>query len=61
MEDAENLPALDGSAPPDWKWLALFAPPEGREREWRAWLAQAAHEEDLSVLRYWAQRADRAA
>src|SRR5205807_294917 len=24
-----------------WKWRALFAPPEGSEREWRAWLGAA--------------------
>ena len=61
MENTGPLAALTESLPPEWKWVALFQAPEGYEREWRAWLAQAGHQEDLAVLRYWAQRADQAA
>jgi hypothetical protein len=42
--------------PPDWKWLALFDPPAGHERQWRAWLAEAQRAEEAATLSYWAQR-----
>jgi hypothetical protein len=61
MADSTPLTALTASLPPEWKWHALFSIPEGYEREWRAWLAEAVHSEDLNLLRYWATRADRAA
>jgi hypothetical protein len=61
MENQGSLAGSTASLPPEWKWLALFQVPEGYERVWPAWLAQAAHQEDLAVLRYWAQRADQAA
>ena len=61
MADTTPLTALTESLPPEWKWLALFQAPEGYEREWRSWLAEAVHAEDLSLLRYWAKRADKAA
>ena len=38
-----------------WKWRALFAPPEGFEREWRAWLGSAQKAEEETLLRYWAK------
>lgn len=47
-----NVPTL----PPMWKWVALFAPPAGYEREWRAWLAQAQQAEEQARLAYWARR-----
>ena len=61
MADSTPLTALAAQLPPDWKWAALFHEPDGYEREWRAWLAEAVHAEDLSLLHYWAQRADKAA
>jgi hypothetical protein len=61
MEDKTPLTELAAQLPPDWKWVALFHTPEGFEREWRAWLGAAVHEEDLSLLRWWGQRADQAA
>jgi hypothetical protein len=61
MENTTPLTDLAAQLPPDWKWVALFHAPEGFEREWRAWLGAAVHEEDLSLLRWWGQRADRAA
>lgn len=57
----EPVDRIDRPASPDWKWTALFHAPEGFEREWRAWLGAAVHEEDLSLLRWWGQRADQAA
>jgi hypothetical protein len=47
-----NVPTL----PPMWKWEALFSPPAGHEREWRAWLAQAQQAEEQATLAYWARR-----
>jgi hypothetical protein len=61
MADSTPLIALTASLPPEWKWIALFNVPEGYEREWRGWLAEAVHAEDLSLLRFWAKRADKAA
>jgi hypothetical protein len=55
------LTELTDQLPSDWKWVALFHAPEGFEREWRSWLGAAVHEEDLSLLRWWGQRADQAA
>jgi hypothetical protein len=53
MADKSPLTELTDQLPPDWKWIALFHAPEGFEREWRAWLGAAVHEEDLSLLRWW--------
>ncbi|HZS15673.1 MAG TPA: hypothetical protein VFC09_13840 [Candidatus Dormibacteraeota bacterium] len=54
MEPLQNsVPTL----PPMWKWVALFTPPPGYEREWRAWLAQAQKAEEDATLLYWAKRA----
>jgi len=61
MADPSPLTELAAQLPPDWKWVALFHAPDGFEREWRAWLGVAVHEEDLSLLRWWGQRADQAA
>jgi hypothetical protein len=61
MADKSPLTELTDQLPPDWKLVALFHAPEGFEREWRAWLGAAVHEEDLSLLRWWGQRADQAA
>ena len=61
MADKSPLTELTAQLPPEWKWAALFHAPEGFEREWRAWLGAATHEEELSLLRWWGQRADRAA
>jgi len=61
MADRSPLNELAEQLPPDWKWTALFRAPEGFEREWRAWLGAAVHEEDLSLLRWWGQRSDQAA
>ncbi len=47
--------------PPDWKWLALFAPPAAHLVEWRTWLAQAQRAEEAATLHYWSARVDRAA
>jgi len=47
--------------PPEWKWAALFQTPDGFQPVWRAWLAAAQQAEDLTLLRYWSQRAERAA
>jgi len=53
MEPTQNnVPTL----PPMWKWEALFSPPAGYEREWRAWLARAQHAEEQATLAYWARR-----
>jgi hypothetical protein len=60
MENKTPLTELAAQLPPDWKWVALFNAPEGFEREWRAWLGAAVHEEDLSLMRWWGQRADQA-
>jgi hypothetical protein len=60
--DAQTPLARHAQAlPPEWKWLALFAPPSDYEREWRSWLAQAQQAEQTATLRYWAGRVDRAA
>jgi hypothetical protein len=48
MADKSPLTELTAQLPPEWKWAALFQAPEGFEREWRAWLGAAAHEEELS-------------
>jgi hypothetical protein len=61
MENKTPLTELADQLPSEWKWAALFHAPDGFEREWRAWLGAAAHEEDLNLLRYWAQRANQAA
>jgi hypothetical protein len=61
MADKSTLAELTAQLPPEWKWAAMFHAPEGFEREWRAWLGAAAHEEELSLLRWWGQRADQAA
>jgi hypothetical protein len=53
MEPLKNISA---TLPPDWKWLSLFTPPAGHEREWRAWLAEAQKAEEAATLSYWAQR-----
>ena len=55
MEPLQNItPTL----PPTWKWEALFTPPTGYEREWRAWLGQAQKAEEEATLAYWAKRRD---
>jgi hypothetical protein len=61
MADKSPLTELTAQLPPEWKWAALFHAPEGFEQEWRAWLGAAAHEEEMSLLRWWGQRADQAA
>jgi len=45
MADPSPLTELAAQLPPDWKWVALFHAPDGFEREWRAWLGVAVHEE----------------
>ena len=61
MTHPRPLTGLTAKRPPEWKWAATFRAPEGFEQEWRAWLGAAVHEEDLSLLRWWSQRADKAA
>jgi hypothetical protein len=61
MEPLTPLARHVEELPPDWKWVALFAPPSPYESEWRTWLAQAQQAEQVSTLRYWASRVDRAA
>jgi hypothetical protein len=61
MENKSPLTELAAQLPSDWKWVSLFHAPDGFEREWRAWLGTAVHEEDLSLMRWWSQRADQAA
>jgi hypothetical protein len=61
MEPRTPLARLAEALPPDWKWVALFAPPSDHELEWRTWLAQAQQAEQAATLRYWSSRVDRAA
>ncbi len=61
MEPLTPLARHAQALPPEWKWLALFAPPSDHEREWRSWLAQAQQAEQVATLRFWATRVDRAA
>jgi hypothetical protein len=61
MTNQSPLTELTAKLPPEWKWAATFHAPEGFEQEWRAWLGAAAHEEELSLMRWWSQRADKAA
>ena len=56
-----DLERLAETLPPEWKWRAVFTPPEGHDREWQAWLAQAQRAEERSLLTYWASRLSDAA
>jgi hypothetical protein len=61
MEPRTPLSVHAQTLPPDWKWQALFAPPSSYEGEWRTWLADAQQAEQAAMLRFWSERADRAA
>src|SRR5450631_2531054 len=61
MEPLTPLARHAEALPPDWKWLALFAPPAEHLVEWRTWLAQAQRAEQAATLHYWSARVDRAA
>ncbi|HEY8756479.1 MAG TPA: hypothetical protein VIN65_09055 [Candidatus Dormibacteraeota bacterium] len=61
MEPTTPLTRHAEELPPDWKWVALFAPPAEHQVEWRTWLAQAQQAEQAATLRYWATRVRRAA
>jgi hypothetical protein len=56
-----ELERLAETLPPEWKWMAVFAPPDGHETEWQAWLAQAQRAEQRTLLTYWASRREEAA
>lgn len=56
-----GLEALAATLPPEWKWQAIFLPPEAHEAEWRRWLARAQRAEEDTLLGWWAQRERRAA
>lgn len=55
----ERLIHHTDTLPPTWKWEALFLPPVGFEREWRALLAAAQQAEEQALLRSWAARGSR--
>jgi hypothetical protein len=55
----EPIPNAAPALPPLWKFAALFTPPPGHDREWRAWLAEAQKAEEETTLRYWAKRMQR--
>jgi hypothetical protein len=61
MEPLTPLARHAQELPPDWKWMALFAPPSPYEDEWRSWLAHAQQAEQTATLHYWASRVDNAA